>query len=137
VLRRHGQAVEEEIAGAGVRGIELVRMVREWGARMEKRPEISSLLILLSAEHLTGASSARRALQAAYQRGLERYTTAFALAASSGDLRAELDPVAEARALIAHLDGIRLQWFLADRSFSLADAVRRYVDGALERLAPR
>ena len=80
--------------------------------------------------------SRRRFLQAAYRRGLDRYTTAFAMAASTGDLRADLDPVREASALIAHLDGIRLQWFLSDRSFSMADSVRHYVDGTLERLAP-
>ncbi|MDD9368525.1 MAG: hypothetical protein PV358_00275 [Acidimicrobiales bacterium] len=37
---------------------------------------------------------------------------------------------------IAHLDGIRLQWFIAHRSFSMVDSVRRYVDETLTRLAP-
>lgn len=54
----------------------------------------------------------------------------------AGDLRADLDPRHEAAALVAHLDGIRLQWFLADRSFSMADSVRRYVDDTQARLAP-
>ena len=136
VLSQYGRAVDEEIASSGARGIRLLRKIREWGVGMERRPEISALLVHLSAEHLTQDGPARRFLQAAYRRELDRYTAAFATAASEGDLRADLDPVAEARALIAHLDGIRLQWFLADRSFSMADSVRRYVDDALERLAP-
>ncbi|HET6951901.1 MAG TPA: TetR/AcrR family transcriptional regulator [Acidimicrobiales bacterium] len=136
VLQEYGRSVEAEIENAGARGIDLLRMVRHWAAGMERRPEISSLLITLTAEHLTGDAPARRALQAAYRRGFDRYVAAFATAAAAGDLRADLDPVHEASALIAHLDGIRLQWFLADRSFSMADSVRRYVDDTLERLAP-
>jgi hypothetical protein len=103
---------------------------------MEARPEISSLLIALTTEYLTGDSPVRRAIQASYRQGLDRYIAAFATAAASGDLRADLDPVHEASALIAHLDGIRLQWFLSDGGFSMADSVRRYVDDTLARLAP-
>ena len=110
--------------------------VRDWGVGMERRPEISALLIALTTEHLTGDSPTRRALQAAYRRGLDRYIAAFATAASTGDLRADLDPVHEASALVAHLDGIRLQWFLTDGGVSMADSVRRYVDHVLSRLAP-
>lgn len=136
VLDEYGRAVQAEITRAGVRGIGLLRMVREWGAGMEARPEISALLIVLTAEHLTVDSSVRRALQARYRKGIERYETAFAEAAAAGDLRADLDARHEAASLIAHLDGIRLQWFLSDRSFSMADSVRRYVDDTLARLAP-
>lgn len=136
VLDEYGREVQSEIQRAGVHGVSLLRLVREWGAGMEQRPEISALLIVLTAEHLTADSSVRRALQARYRKGIERYEAAFADAAAAGDLRADLDPRHEAAALVAHLDGIRLQWFLADRSFSMADSVRRYVDDTLARLAP-
>lgn len=135
-LAHFDQAVEEDLAHARLRGIELLRVVREWGAGMEEAPGISSLLILLSAEHLTEDSPARRFFQRRYRALLDRYTAAFATAASSGDLRPDLDPVWEATALIAHLDGARLSWFMLDRGFSLADSVRTYVDQTLTRLAP-
>lgn len=135
VLHEYGRSVEAEIDGAGARGLDLLRMVREWGEGMEQRPEISMLLIALTTDHLTGDGPTRRALQAAYRRGLDRYTAAFATAAAAGDLRSDLDPVHEASALIAHLDGIRLQWFLTDKGFSMADSVRRFVDDMLDRLA--
>jgi AcrR family transcriptional regulator len=135
-LAHYDQRVELHLASSGARGIELLRMVREWGAGMEQTPGISSLLITLSAEHLTADSPARRYIQARYHHQLDRYTAAFAAAAVAGDLRADLNPVHEAGALIAHLDGIRLQWFLLDQSFSMADSVRTYVDTALARLAP-
>jgi AcrR family transcriptional regulator len=136
VLHEYGRSVQEQIDRAGLRGIDLLRAVRSWGVEMEARPEISSLLIALTTEYLTGDSPVRRAIQASYRQGLDRYIAAFATAAASGDLRADLDPVHEASALIAHLDGIRLQWFLSDGGFSMADSVRRYVDDTLARLAP-
>jgi AcrR family transcriptional regulator len=136
VLHEYGRSVEAEIERAGARGIDLLLMVRDWGVGMEQRPEISSLLITLTTEYLTGDAPARRAIQAAYRRGLDRYIAAFATAAATGDLRGDLDPVHEASALVAHLDGIRLQWFLADGALSMADSVRRYVDDTLARLAP-
>lgn len=136
VLAHYDQRVERRMAAARARGIELLRMVRDWGEGMERTPGISSLLITLSAEHLTGDSPARRYIQERYHRQLDRYTAAFATAATAGDLRADLDPVHEAAALVAHLDGIRLQWFMLDRSFSMAESVRTYVDTTLARLAP-
>ena len=136
VLQEYGRSVDEGIDRSGARGLALLKLVREWGAGMEARPEVSALLIALTTEYLTGDAPVRRALQASYRHGLDRYITAFAVAAAEGDLRADLDPVVEASALIAHMDGIRLQWFLLDKSFSMADSVRRYVDGVLTRLAP-
>lgn len=136
VLGHFDRAVEQGLAESGARGITLLRLVRDWGAGMEDAPGISSLLILLSAEHLTGDSPARRFIQERYRRLLDRFTAAFATAAAAGDLRGDLDPVQEASALIGHLDGIRLQWFLMDRSFSMADSVHWYVATTLDRLAP-
>jgi len=136
VLQDYARSVDATIERSGARGIELLRLVREWGAGMEARPEVSALLIALTSEFLTRDAPVRRSLQVSYRHGLDRYIAAFATAAAAGDLRADLDPVAEAAGLIAHMDGIRLQWFLLDKSFSMADSVRRYVDDALMRLAP-
>lgn len=136
VLARFEQKVDERVVESGARGIELLRMVRDWGKVMERVPDISALWIQLTAEHLTTPSPARERIQRRYDRLVARYVTAFATASRQGDLRADLDPVHEASALVAHLDGIRLQWFLLDRSFSMADSVRAYVDATLERLAP-
>lgn len=133
-LSHFDRAVHETIEEVGARGIDLLHLTAEWGVGMEATPGISSLLIRLSAEHLTADSPARRFIQARYRRLLDRFTTAFAGAAAAGDLRADLDPAHEAAVLIAHLDGIRLQWFLMDESFSMADSVRAYVTNTLERL---
>src|SRR3546814_14709586 len=110
---------------------------REWGAGMEETPDVCALLIKLGAEHRSAdGSAARQLLQEADHRLRDRYISAFATAASRGDLRADLDPVHEASALVAHLDGLRLQWFMSDRTISLADSVSRSADATLERLPP-
>lgn len=117
-------------------GIDLLRATRQWGVGMELVPEIQSLLIVLTAEHLHAEGPARHYIVRRYRRILSRFRGAFAEAAANGDLRADLDPDQEASALVAHLDGIRLQWFLLDGAVSMADSVRAHVDHTLERLAP-
>src|SRR3546814_7736896 len=42
VLGRYARGVEEDIEATGVRGIELLRLVRAWGAGMEDTPEVSA-----------------------------------------------------------------------------------------------
>lgn len=136
VVERFDAQVERSLADDGPSGIELLRATREWGVGMEQVPEIQSLLIVLTAEQLHEDGPARRYLSRRYRRLLRRYATAFAEAAAAGDLRGDLDPDFEASAFIAHLDGIRFQWFLLDRQISMADSVRNYVDTTLRRLAP-
>lgn len=136
VVEQFDSDVERTLEEDGRSGIDLIRATREWGVGMEQVPEIQSLLIVLTAEQLHGDGPARGYLTRRYRRLLRRYATAFADAAAAGDLRADLDPDFEASAFIAHLDGIRFQWFLLDREISMADSVRDYVDTTLRRLAP-
>ena len=136
VVEQFDSEVERSLEADGTSGIELIRATREWGVGMEQVPEIQSLLIVLTAEQLHGTGPARDYLTARYRGLLRRYTKAFADAAETGALRADLDPAFEASAFIAHLDGIRFQWFLLDRQISMADSVRAYVDTTLDRLAP-
>lgn len=136
VVEQFDSLVERRLVEDGAGGIDLIRATREWGAGMEQVPEIQSLLIVLTAEQLHGDGPARAYLTQRYRRLLQRYAQAFADAARAGDLRADLDPSFEASAFIAHLDGIRIQWFLLDGEVSMTDSVRSHVDATLRRLAP-
>lgn len=135
-LENFDRKIERDMEEADLRGIDLLQATREWGRGMEDVPEIQSMLIVMSAEHLHQPGAARDYLQRRYKRLLNRYTRAFRDAAKAGDLRADLDPKHEATALIAHLDGIRFQWLLLDRTVSMAESVRTYVDQMLARLHP-
>jgi hypothetical protein len=52
-----------------------------------------------------------------------------------GEIRPEVDADWEASALVAYLDGIRLQLFYSGNRLSLDAAVQRYFDLLVERLA--
>ena len=128
--------IQRDLDASGARGIEYLRAMRSAGEVMEAVPGVSAVLIRLSAEHLTVDAPVRAVIQRRYRWLLDRLVAAFATAARQGDLRADLDPVREASALVAHLDGIRMQWFLLDGEVSMAESVRTYVDDVLARLAP-
>lgn len=136
VLQQFDVGVERGLQEISTEGIDLVRATRDWGEGMERIPGIHSLLIVLTAEHLHDDGPVRTYLARRYRHLLDRYTKAFADAAVSGDLRRDLDPAHEASSLLAHLDGIRFQWFLLEGAVSMADSVRTYVDQTLTRLAP-
>jgi hypothetical protein len=51
-----------------------------------------------------------------------------------GEVRPDVDADWEASALIAYLDGIRLQWLYSDRSLPMRDHVRRYFDTVIDRI---
>ncbi|MFN7148436.1 MAG: TetR family transcriptional regulator [Microthrixaceae bacterium] len=137
VIEQFDRDIERVLEHQEGSGIELLRALRDWGVGMELVPEIQSLLIVLTTEHLHAEGAARDYLRRRYRRTLDRLRTAFADAAEGGDLRANLDPDQEASAFVAFLDGIRLQWFLLDGSVSMADSVRTYVEHTLDRLAPQ
>lgn len=135
-IERFDARILRDLDASGARGIEYLHVMRSAGEVMEAVPGVSAVLIRLSAEHLTVDAPVREVIQRRYRWLLDRLVAAFATAARDGDLRADLDPVREASALVAHLDGIRMQWFLLDQEVSMAESVRAYVDDALERLAP-
>jgi hypothetical protein len=105
-----------------------------WGEVMEQTPELVALSILLSSEAILEDATVREYVVARYagvhdvaigliREGIER-----------GEIRRDVDADWEAGALIAYLDGIRLQWFYSDRQLPIANAVRQYVALLVERL---
>src|SRR3546814_20648495 len=107
VLGRYARGVEEDIEATGVRGIELLRLVREWGAGMEDTPEVSVLLIKLGAEHMSADGPApRQLLHVEYHPLHDPYISAFAHPAPRRALRHDLDsiphPATPVHTLISH-----------------------------------
>lgn len=116
-------------------GLKAIRALGEWGAIVESDPDLTAFSIVLSTEGLFEDSlvhdweqrryeSIRRLGVALVQEGIEK-----------GEIRPDADAELEASAMIAFLDGIRLQWFYTDKRLPLADIVRRYFDQIAERLA--
>lgn len=137
VLAHHDARWGAMVAKAKVSGpAEELRRLRDWGAEMEKDTDLVALLVTLSAEHLRDDTATNAYLRARYETVLRGYEDSFTAAAAAGLLRTDVNARAEAIALAALLDGIRLQWFFTDGGVSMADAVHRYVETTLARLKP-
>jgi AcrR family transcriptional regulator len=134
-LEDDGVATQELLAMLEPGGVETLRRLAGWGARMEANPETTRLQLVLSAEalmegaelherYVTRISYLRRNVSKAIQRGID-----------AGEIRADADALHEATALIAFLDGIRLQWFYTGGDLSLDEQCRAFFDDLLERIA--
>jgi len=119
----------------GETGLALLRRMAEFGMDLESDPLLTALDVTLSAEHLGDTSAINRYFVERYERFRSMLAQAFVEARAHGDLRADLDPETEAANMTAVLDGLRLQWLLSGGQVSLADNMRAYVNGVIERLA--
>ena len=118
-------------------GIEALRNLTVWGARMEANPDTTSMQVVLTAEALSAGSElhgrfeqrfryVRRQLRKVIQRGID-----------AGEIRADVDPDHEAIAIFSFIDGLRLQWFYADFEISLDAHMKAYIEHLIERIAVR
>jgi AcrR family transcriptional regulator len=115
-------------------GLEAIRRMAVWGTIVQQTPELTALQIILSSEAILEESTIGSAVR-------HRYAAVHDLAAGlirdgieRGEINASVNVEWEASAVIAYLDGIRLQWFYSGHTLPIADAVRRYFDLLIERL---
>lgn len=101
-------------------------------ARNAGRRGIVELYTVLAAEATAADHPAHTYFVARYARTVSATTAVFARAAAAGLLREGVDPGGAARALIALMDGLQVQWLLGGGD--MARAVREHLDS---RLAPQ
>ena len=118
-------------------GLEAIQRMSEWGAIVEETPELVALQVILSSEAILENSTVAQQVK-------RRYTAVHDLAAGlirqgidRGEIRADIDADWEASAIIAYLDGIRLQWLYSNRQLPIAQAVRHYFELLVDRIAQR
>ncbi len=116
-------------------GLEAIRRMRNWGSIVEESPELTSLQIVMSTEGIALDSPVRDYVQQRYANLHELIVGLIRQGVDRGEIRPGVDADWEASALIAYLDGIRVQWFYSDNRLSLITAVQRYFDLLVERLA--
>ena len=116
-------------------GIEALRRLAEWGARMEANPETTSMQIVLSAEALGAGSELHGRFEQRYRYILRRLTKAIQQGIDAGEIRADVDAVHEATVIFSFLDGLRLQWFYANGGVSLDAHMHAFIDHLIERIA--
>jgi AcrR family transcriptional regulator len=117
-------------------GLEAIRRMRDWGSVVEESPELSALQIVMSTEGIAPDSPVRGYVLERYSNLHELIVGLVRQGVKRGEIRPSVDADWEASALVAYLDGIRLQWFYSDGHHpSLPEAVQRYFDLLVERLA--
>lgn len=116
-------------------GLEAIRRMRNWGSIVEQSPELTSLQIVMSTEGIALDSPVRDYVEQRYANLHELIVGLIRQGVDRGEIRPGVDADWEASALIAYLDGIRVQWFYSDNRLSLTTAVQRYFDLLVERLA--
>lgn len=116
-------------------GLTAISALGGWGSIVEADPDLTAFSIVLSTEGLLEDSPFHDWEQRRYHSVHELGVALINDGIANGEIRADIDPDQEARAIIAFLDGIRLQWFYTDKTLPLADTVRQYFDQIVERLA--
>ena len=137
VLRRSDAKSLAALPDLQAGALTTLRAIGEWGGPMEQDEALTSLHVMLSAEHLTSDSALHAYFQERYEWVAEHVVDAIRKGQAAGELRTDIDPLAEANYLIATMDGARLRWFYSNRQTSIADIVRHHVDLMVERLAVR
>lgn len=118
-------------------GLDALHQLSGWGAVMEKNVQATRLLVVLSAESLSEGSELHGRFEQRYRYVRRRLTTAIQAGMDAGEIRPDVDAGHEATAVLAFLDGLRLQWFYAGGDLSLDDHLRAFMEHLIERIAVR
>jgi AcrR family transcriptional regulator len=117
-------------------GLEALRRFAAWGEVVEQTPELTAFQIMLSSEAVLHDSPIADRVVRRYAAIHDLATGLIREGIERGEIRADVDADWEASALVAFLDGIRLQWFYSGRQLPIDRAVRRYVELLIERVTP-
>jgi hypothetical protein len=115
-------------------GLQAIEALGAWGEILEQTPELVALQILLSSEAILEDATIREYMLARYAGVHDVAVGLIREGIERGEIRVDVDVEWEAAALIAYLDGIRLQWLYSNRQLPIAEAVRKYVALLVERL---
>lgn len=130
VLERRDRLDEQTIRDAVARTGGVVEMFELLMELNQARPWLMELSTTLSAEATAPHHPAHSYFSERYQRVITRATALFEYAQQIGALRPGLEPEHGARLLFAAMDGLQLQWLLADRQdeVDLTASIRSLLD---------
>jgi AcrR family transcriptional regulator len=133
----HGAEIQtgrmQELLAPG--GLEAIRRMRAWGSVVTETPEFTSFQVWMSTEAISDDSAIRDYVLRRYANLHELIVGLIRQGIDRGEIRKDVDADWEASALVAFLDGIRLQWFYSRRTLDLETSVERYFDLLVGRLS--
>lgn len=108
-------------------GVDLLRSLVELARVNAQRPQLIELHVIVSGEGSSAEHPLHDYFVRRYEFGFDMVKTAFDEAAQRGELRPGVDSAVSARAVIALLDGLQLQWLLHRDQVDMAAELRSYL----------
>lgn len=108
----------------------LVQLAR----RNATRPHLVALFAVLSAEAAAGDHPAHDYFVQRYRRAVGTIEASLSRARRAGVLAPGVEPARQARAVVALMDGLQVQWLLTPDEVDMAGVIREHLQGLL--LAP-
>ncbi|MDT0441507.1 TetR/AcrR family transcriptional regulator [Streptomyces johnsoniae] len=118
------------------RGLAFLAHLVETARRNAEREGIVRLYAVLSAESVTSGHPAQEYFRARYAGLRAMVVEAIGEAADAGEVPAGLDPRAAASAVLAVMDGLRVQWLLAPEAVDMAATTDLVIGALLGRPVP-
>lgn len=116
-------------------GLQAIRNMAAWGAVLEETPQFAAFQVATSHEGIRADSPVHDWVVRRYA-GLHRMVVGLVEeAVAREEVRPDVDADWEASAVVAYLDGIRLQWFYSGGTLPVARHVERYIALMVERIA--
>jgi AcrR family transcriptional regulator len=108
-------------------GVDLLRGMVELARFNAQRPQLIELHVIVSGEGSSAEHPLHDYFVRRYEYVFDLLKAAFDEAAQRGELRPGVDSAVSARAVIALLDGLQLQWLLHRDQVDMAAELRRYL----------
>lgn len=117
-----------DAAGTPLTGVAALEALADLVAHNQRVPGLVQLFTVLSAESVTADHPAHAWARNRYRRIRVVLAEALRAGVTTGELRPEVDPEAQAARLVALMDGLQQQWLLDPDGVDMAALFRGYVD---------
>lgn len=131
VLEHRDEVDGEWLSSAAATGVDRLRRFADLAALNATRRGIVELFTVVSAEATSAEHPAHAYFVQRYRNSVSGAEAAYAQVREEGALREGVDPAAAGQQLIALMDGLQVQWLLADGATDMAGVLRAHVQAQL------
>ncbi|MFT4217075.1 MAG: TetR/AcrR family transcriptional regulator [Micropruina sp.] len=133
VLQRRDaeDAARFDLAAGDQTGLTALAALVELASYNASRPQLVALFAVLSAEASDPDHPAHDYFVQRYRRTVDTVRRSLTRAGEAGLLAPRVEPTRQARAIVALMDGLQVQWLLSPGDVDMADEIRRQVQQLL------
>ncbi|MFE6037147.1 TetR/AcrR family transcriptional regulator [Streptomyces sp. NPDC056452] len=131
VLEHRDEVDGEWLSSAAATGVDRLRRFVDLAELNATRRGIVELFTVVSAEATSAEHPAHAYFVRRYRESVSGAEDAYAQVGKEGALREGIDPAVAGQQLIALMDGLQVQWLLADGATDMAGVLRAHVQAQL------